>query len=543
MGLIRFLFLSFCFLQSVAVADLLIFDEPKHLGTSGVPEWREFASKTPLGMNLKHVFQAQAFIGAGTLLIWQDDVKSGGWQVRLNGRGLGRLLTYESKVVHSLEVPPGTIKDGLNTFEILGPKMIDDVVLHRAVLLPGMAADVFGKASLEISVKEGDQSVPCRITITDTDGFLAPLYVAADRNLAIRPGVVYTLSGKVRAGLLPGRYKIYATRGFEYSMASEEVEVKAGSKGKVTLRIKREVPMPGYVSCDTHIHVRTFSGHGDSTVEERIPTIAGEYIELAVATDHNVHADYEPFQQKAGADEYFTTVIGNEVTTKVGHFNAYPIKKASPVVDHRSEDWPTLMSHMRNTPGVQVIQLNHPRNVHSGFSPTSPEHFNFATGQNPRGPDWNFDAFEVITSAALQDDLMRTFRDWFGLLNYGYRITGLASSDTHDVARYILGQGRTYVACDDSDPSRVPVDQVCKSLREGRALFGMGLLTNMKVDGKFEVGDLASIQGDKVIAEVEVLGPSWVEADTVVLYQNGYKIRERQLSGTRGKGGLKAKVK
>ena len=57
------------------------------------------------------------------------------------------------------------------------------------------------------------------------------------------------------------------------------------------------------------------------------------------------------------------------------------------------------------------------------------------------------------------------------------------------------------------------------------------------------MGDLASIQGDKVIAEVEVLGPSWVEADTVVLYQNGYKIRERQLSGTRGKGGLKAKVK
>jgi hypothetical protein len=543
MGLMRFLFLSLCLLRAVVAADILIFDEPKHLGTPGVPEWREFASKTPLGMNLKHVFQAQAFIGAGTLLIWQDDVKSGSWQVRLNGRGLGRLHTNESKVVHRLEVPSGTIKEGSNTLEILGPKMIDDVILHRAVLLPGMAADVFSQASLEISVKEDDHSVPCRITVTDKDGFLAPLYVAADRSLAIRPGVVYTLKGKVRAGLLPGRYKIYATRGFEYSMALQEIEVKAGSKGKVTLRIKREVPMPGYASCDTHIHVRSFSGHGDSTAEERIPTIAGEHIELAVATDHNVHADYRPFQQKAGADEFFTTVIGNEVTTKVGHFNAFPIKKGSPVVDHRSEDWLTLMSRMRKTPGVQVIQLNHPRNVHSGFSPASADHFNFATGQNLRGPEWDFDAFEVITSAALQDDLMRTFRDWFGLLNYGHRITGVASSDTHDVTRYILGQGRTYVACDDADPSKIPVDQVCKSLREGRALFGMGLLANLKVGGKFGVGDLAIGQGDKLTVEAEVLGPSWTEADTVALYQNGYKIREARLSGTHGKAGLKAKVK
>ena len=96
------------------------------------------------------------------------------------------------------------------------------------------------------------------------------------------------------------------------------------------------------------------------------------------------------------------------------------------------------MQRMRSTPGVQVVQLNHPRNVHSNFSPTSAEHFNYSTGRNLRGPQWSFDAFEVITSAALQDDLHRLFRDWFGVLNHGHRITGLGSSDTHDVSRYIL---------------------------------------------------------------------------------------------------------
>jgi hypothetical protein len=47
---------------------------------------------------------------------------------------------------------------------------------------------------------------------------------------------------------------------------------------------------------------------------------------------------------------------------------------------------------------------------------------------------------EVITSAAMQSDIMQLYRDWFALLNRGYRLTAIASSDTHDVARFILGQ-------------------------------------------------------------------------------------------------------
>ena len=164
------------------------------------------------------------------------------------------------------------------------------------------------------------------------------------------------------------------------------------------------------------------------------------------------------------------------------------------------------MQRMRST-GVQVVQLNHPRNIHSNFSPTSAEHFNYSTGRNLRGPQWSFDAFEVITSAALQDDLHRLFRDWFGVLNHGHRITGLGSSDTHDVSRYILGQGRTYVACDDTNPSRIPVDQLCRNLRAGKALFGLGLLADVKVDGRYGVGDLATKLGQQIEIKALVYGP------------------------------------
>ncbi|MGE4550667.1 MAG: CehA/McbA family metallohydrolase, partial [Opitutales bacterium] len=325
-------------------------------------------------------------------------------------------------------------------------------------------------------------------------------------------------------------YVIYATRGFEYGVATKKVSVKKGETESVNLVIGREVPTKGWVSCDPHIHVRNFSGHGDCTVEERIPTIAGEGVELPVATDHNHHTDYRPFQRSADASSFFTPVIGNEVTTKVGHFNAFPITKGASLPNHKTESWPELFRSMRSTPGVEIILLNHPRNVHSGFSPTDPDHFNPVTGSSKREGHLAVDAIEVITSAALQTDPMGPFRDWFALLNSGRRLTAIGSSDTHDVNRYLLGQGRTYVRCPDNDPAAIDVAAACRAIREGRALVSMGLLANMKVEGRFEVGDLATDLPALVSIEVEVLGPRWVNADHLVLYANGLPIWEMEVA-------------
>src|SRR4030095_10684421 len=109
------------------------------------------------------------------------------------------------------------------------------------------------------------------------------------------------------------------------------------------------------------------------------------------------------------------------------------------------------------------------------------------------GPEFSFDAIELVNSSALQSDWMINFRDWFALLNHGYRVTGVGSSDGHDVSRYIVGQGRSYVACDDSRPGEIDIEQACRGFREGRVLISLGLLTQIMVEagGKpYRVGDL-----------------------------------------------------
>jgi hypothetical protein len=341
-------------------------------------------------------------------------------------------------------------------------------------------------------------------------------------------------------GVQPGSYTLYATRGFEYGLDTKKVSVRAGQTRRVQMRIGREVPTPGLASCDTHVHTFTYSRHGDATIDERMITLAGEGIEVPIATDHNVLTDFSESAKKMGVQNYFTPVIGDEVTTKAGHFNAFPIKPGSPVPDSQTEEWPKLMQSIRSTPGVRVTILNHPRDVHSNFRPFAETNFNALTGENKRGREFSFDAVELINSGALQSDLMLVYRDWFALLNFGYRVAAVGASDSHDVSRYIVGQGRTYVACVDADPARIDQNELCRNFRAGRMLVSMGLLTLMSVNDRFGVGDLATDIGDSMRVTVSVLGPSWVRADRVELFANGLKIREQRVDSTSRLGASKS---
>ena len=65
-------------------------------------------------------------------------------------------------------------------------------------------------------------------------------------------------------------------------------------------------------------------------IEERIVTLAGEGVELAISTDHNHHTDYSPTVTELHVGERITTVTGNEVSTPIGHMNAFPLDPEDP---------------------------------------------------------------------------------------------------------------------------------------------------------------------------------------------------------------------
>ena len=500
-----------------------------------MPEWQEFEGSTPHGPQLELTFTAEANPREATLFIRQRNVKTA-WSVMVNGRRIGALETLTQPLVRALRIPAGALKDGENRLAIqrAASRGLDDIVVGEIALDGRPVDEAIGGASLEVTVTDAESGValPSRLTLVDPDDALAPLRAAAGQNLAVRTGVVYTGDGKARINLPPGDYILHASRGFEYSVATQRVNLRPGENPRLALKLRREVPTPGFISCDTHIHTLTFSKHGDASIDERMLTIAGEGIELAVATDHNVHIDFAEPAARNGVSGHFTPVVGNEVSTKVGHFNAFPVAAGGPVPDAQLTDWSQLLHNIRSVTGAKVVTLNHPRDVHSGFTPFGPDHFDAKTGEFRQAARLECDAIEVVTSAAMQSDVMQLYRDWFALLNRGLRVAAIAASDTHHVSEFILGQARTYVACSASDPSKISIDEACASYRAGRLLVSMGLLTQITVDDRFAVGDLATGLGRELRVTVDVTGPSWTAADRVELFANGVKVREETIAPT-----------
>ena len=576
--------------ETLQAGDIVLTSRMHHLRQMEPREWSTFPEKAEAA-RLELKFTAQAMPRERCLSLRQQDVKET-WTISLNGESLGKLHIDENDMRVYYEVGFDRVRDGENTFTIECPKgrQPDDIrvgeitlleqtkqgrlregtveltvgeLFSPTALLPGLQSDDLiildtaqperlGRLNrlLQSKVEKGlpfnqftpDERrqlqqngmvgvrMPCRITILNAEGSLQECQAESEKHVAVRPGTVYAADCPVRIFLPAGEYRILAGRGFEYSLAEEQISLAANETAKRSLTIQRVVDTSGWVACDTHVHTLTHSGHGDATVQERMVTLAGEGIELPIATDHNVFIDHRPFAKETGVARYFTPVIGNEVTTKTGHFNVFPVALAAELPDHKLTDWDEIADSINQVAGVKVVILNHARDIHSGVRPFGPALFNDAVGENIQGWRFRANAMETVNSSASQTDVMQLFRDWMTLLNRGLNITPVGCSDSHDVSRHFVGQGRTYIRCDDRDPGNLDVEQAIDSFVQGRVMVSYGLLTQLTVNDRYGSGELARVSGDLVKVNVRVQGPHWTTASRVQLFANGVLIREESVA-------------
>jgi hypothetical protein len=506
-----------------------------HIRNADPREWAEFAEVAQQTHLVAH-FTSRPNASEQTLSLRQYDVKLT-WKVFLNGTPIGNLEQDEKDLMRYLKVPPGILKAD-NTLDIsCEDKTPDDIMVGQIALEARPLDSVLSEGNISIEVVEHDSGrpLPSRITIVNGEGILQTVSGSAADTLAIRPGCIYTGSGRAGIGVPSGTYTLYAGRGFEYGIDSAQVTVRPGDHANVRLTIRREVATPGWVSSDTHIHTFTYSRHGDASVEDRVLTIAGEGLELPIATDHNLYIDLNPFAREQGVSQYFTPVMGDELTTAVGHFNVFPVSKDEPVINPGAKSWKALSGYIGKRAKSKVIILNHARDIHLDFRPFDPKKHLASAGMRLDGWDFPANAMEIMNSGSQQTDQLQLTRDWFGMLNHGYSITPAGGSDSHDVIRYIVGQGRTYIRCNDDDPGKLNVSQAVRNFKAGNVMVSFGLLANIEINDTYGPGELAP-GSDEINIAVEVSGPAWSWADKVSLYANGKKIREESIRDQRAAG-------
>ncbi len=111
---------------------------------------------------------------------------------------------------------------------------------------------------------------------------------------------------------------------------------------------------------------------------------------------------------------------------------------------------------------------------------------------------------------------------WFTLLNLGYRITAVGSSDTHSPNSTPSGQPRTWVISETDSPAYLDPGDIADALREHRAVASYGPFVRFEADGQ-PVGSEITTDGTVTIS-VQVQSPSWFETSQVELYENGTLI-------------------
>jgi hypothetical protein len=492
-----------------------------HLGDSPAPEWTE-ADPEPTPGSYSVVFEAEPNAVEHVLILAQRHVNDR-WDVMLNGQLISELDRHNDLRDVMYTLPTGTLVRGENVLEVVPSTSTDDITIGRARLVSKTMREWLDLQPVDLTVIDGDtgKPIPARVTIVDSAGELPQLYYAQSERTAVRPGLLYLGEGVGHLELPRGQYTFWAARGVEWGLDEVKLDLTSGVGTAAVLTIHREVDTTGFVAADTHIHTVTYSGHGDASTEERMVTLAGEGVELPIATDHNHNTDYRPVQQALGMSRWFTPVTGNEVTASIGHFNAFPLDPDDEIPAVGSTDWNTLVSGMRSK-GAQVVILNHPRWPAHKTGPYGKYELEVATGRRSGDVAFPFDAMELVNSQTVEEDPMVLFHDWFGLLNRGESITGVGSSDSHTVGG-VVGGGRTYVPSATDDPAKIDVEAACEAFRAGQTSVSMGIFTDVRVNGG-TMGDQVGAEGGGVEVSLRVSAPSWVRPRRALVFCNGEEV-------------------
>lgn len=371
------------------------------------------------------------------------------------------------------------------------------------------------------------------------------------------------------AVLRAGRYRVYATRGPEFSLEQAELTVEVGNDGLLTIAAPvRVVDSPDFISVDFHVH----SGASFDTVmppANRVATFVAEGAEVLVATEHETIFNFHNVIDRLGLGDKIATITGSEITSEVqtnrtpytlGHANAFPLD-VQPLAFRRgafaneNRRWREVIDDLHTHDEGAVIQLNHARSDdrfapgsdawdedwtgnrgsffdHLGVGQSFNAGLRITEGTNARlvevdsvtgTRDIDFDAMEVLNGPA-KDAETALRRDWLALVAQGFRLTATANSDSHSAWEQV-GMPRNMVAVADDTISGFDEAEIVAAVREGRLYGTTGPLLDLSLSASERPAGMGeTITGDRATLRVSATSAPWVDVSSLTVVVNGEDV-------------------
>ncbi len=301
--------------------------------------------------------------------------------------------------------------------------------------------------------------------------------------------------GLARLTLPQERYTLIVDHGagFTGKPFAQEITVQAGKALDVKVSLQRAFSPAkewGYYAADLHTHSNA-SLDGHTPIEQLVLVQRAADLDLVFISDHETIVGHELFAKTAQA-RGVPAILSEEITTPLGHWNAYPLTCAVTYAPGKS---PKDYFAQARACGAQVIQANHPGSSSDGyFMLLGTEAF-----------DYGFDAMEIFNDEFDQGDA-RAIEQLFKFWNEGRRYVAVGNSDDHDwmdfrFERY--GRPRTYVRVE----GELTPERWITALKAGRAFATYGPLVNFTAqDGKALPGDTVTLtRGQEIALRAELV--------------------------------------
>jgi hypothetical protein len=338
---------------------------------------------------------------------------------------------------------------------------------------------------------------------------------------------LHTADGHGSLGLAEGSYTLVFSHGPEYSLIVRSVTLGESETVDVSVRLQHLLDTDGYIGADMHLHALEGITAADK-FGTMITGLVGENIEFAVATDHNAISDYQPRVIEMGLQNFIKTCPGDEISTAIGHINAWPLDpKADPVL-YTGTAAEIFADAIRK--GAKVIQINHPR--WPGIDYFTKMGLNTETGifENPLASE-AFDAMELMNETEgwgfdviLPNNPVSVVQDWFHLLNKGKRYCATGNSDAHGLNGDKPGYPRNYIASTTDKPGDIDVGEMCQAIRDSRVTVCDGHFTTFTINGTANIGDQIIDSDGTIRMHIRVQALPEISVDSVFVFGNGVPV-------------------
>ncbi len=450
--------------------------------------------------------------------------------------------------------------------------------------IPGgdVALTIPAAAMIDYTVKDrAGASIPAKITVVGAPGAVPDRHFRDTVKDVLPYGIANWIHSRYGDStlatrydhpipLVPGRYRVIASRGPEWSRFEQVVDLPAGG-ARVDAVLDHVAPTPGYVAADFHQHSH-ISPDAVTPPEDRVVSYLVDGTDFISSSEHDVLFDYAPLIDALGANDLLDSSIGVETTAwDYGHFIGFPL-----VVDPLSPnggalDWaggelglnlppPQIFDGLRKQ-GAKVVQVNHPRSMPGDFSsfqqtfdrvglrfdfgahtfygdsklmPVSALILGLPEDQALFAP--TFDSHEiyngfhlpamVVDGERVDQKVDINLRDWMNFLSFGFTPTPTGVSDSHEWISSPGGLPRTLVRVPDDSPGAISAgleDAVVATL-SGKGVPHDVVVTNapflqFTVDG-MGIGSTVAHASGPLAMHLTVVTSTWAPVDTVEIFAN-----------------------